>query len=334
MRGICLYADQAEFPSNTCFPEAGAQGYSLKMADGVAFTIELEYDPVKNAQLGNSASKVAAGSEDSLPQDNLRHTTATNIQAGSNDSGRSYLSVEASTIQVLKPGQTMFVWHAYFHPGLRRRFQSVVLTCRFSEPKSAQPPSQYANQSSSPVDPLEIRAYAPHKSFGGCNKISRKVGWGIKFPLQVTGSGLVEVGATPSVQNETIKEVEHAFTVVGTPRGAPRRTTCVWTIEENSSTERGIPSEMQFATIIRHSGPIQCDIQASARTAGGPYPLHYLRTRTASEDRRRIIDPSKFAGKLFEYDFQSDADVDELLKTWAGEVTGAVLEFQQPIVKP
>ncbi|KAJ6440158.1 hypothetical protein O9K51_08049 [Purpureocillium lavendulum] len=299
------------------------------MSDSITITIDLEYDPVKNAELGNSTSKTASNVEDS-GQRNALDRIAT-IQAGSEDSGRSYLSVKASTIQVVKPGHTLFVWHAHFHPGLGRRFQSVVLTCKFSEPRAAAPPSvRAATQNGAPSGSLEVSAYAPRKSFGGCSKESRRVGWGIEFPLKLPGGGL---GATPSVRRDTTAEVEHAFTITGTPRGTPRATTCVWTIEENPSTERGIPTEVQFATVIRHSNAIQVDMKASAWTAGGLYPPHHLRTRTPADDRRRVIGPSTFVGNLFHYDLEGDADVDNLLGNWTGEVAGAVLDFQQPIVR-
>ncbi|KAK4232629.1 hypothetical protein QBC38DRAFT_514333 [Podospora fimiseda] len=295
------------------------------MADDLSFTVELEYDPIKNAELGSSLSRIADPEKSEQPS-RLEYPTA--IQAGSEDAGGSYLSIIASTIQTFKPNHTLFVWKAYFHPGLGRRFQNAVITYKFSSPSAS---------------PLEIIAYAPRKSFGGCSSESRTASWTVEFPLIFTGGGLVEVGMKPSGANEKSKEVEHAFTITGTARGVPRRTTCVWTLEENSSTERGIPSEVEFAVVVRHDdlmGLIQCEVRASAKTGGGGggllllLPGHYLRAKTAVEDCRRVIDPAVFVGKLREYDLGKEGEgVEGLLKGWTGEVEGAVLEFGGGVVR-
>lgn len=299
------------------------------MADEISVTIEFEYDPVKNAELGNSLSRVATESEESRRLPQLEHPAA--IQAGSEDGGRSYLSIVASTIQAVKPGHTLFVWKAYFHPGLGRRFQNAVVTYKFSAP-AAFPPQDGGGQSASQAAPLEVVAYAPRKSYGGCSRESRTASWTVELPLTFTGGGLVEAGVKTSAGGETSNEVEHAFTLTGTARGVPRRTTCVWTIEENSSTERGIPTEAQFAVVVRHSTPLQCEIRAAAKTAGGFFPAHHLRAKTPVGDCKKVIDPSAFAGRLFEYDVQGNEGLDTLLKAWTGEVAGSLLEFASPVI--
>lgn len=154
------------------------------------------------------------------------------------------------------------------------------------------------------------------------------------MPLSIN-AGVARVGIKPSFSQEASNEVEHAFTITGTARGVPQKTTCVWTIEENSASECGIPSEIRLATLLQHASPVLCDVNVSARTSGGLLPLHYLRAKTRPEERRKEIDPSKYAGTLFEYDLKEGIkECEKLLETWTGEVENAVLRFAQPVVRP
>lgn len=90
------------------------------MPEDLGFLIELKYDPVKNQELGAVFSK----EESSTP---ITLEDVTNLQAGSETSGRSYLSIIPTTVQIVKPNHTLFVWHAAFHPGTGRRFTTVVI---------------------------------------------------------------------------------------------------------------------------------------------------------------------------------------------------------------
>lgn len=56
-------------------------------------------------------------------------------------------------------------------------------------------------------------------------------------------------GITPSASLEIAKYVEHTFTIRGTARGVPQMTNHVWTIEGDSSSRRGIPSEIQSLVV-------------------------------------------------------------------------------------
>lgn len=107
------------------------------------------------------------------------------------------------------------------------------------------------------IAPLKVIAQALHKSFGGANEETKKTAWGLEFPLTFTGGGVAEIGATPTISDKRQREVEHLFAITGTARGAPNKHTCVWTVEENNSTERGIPSEIQLAALVYHTSPVQ-----------------------------------------------------------------------------
>jgi hypothetical protein len=250
--------------------------------------------------------------------------SVTNLEAGSGSAKRSYLSIIPSTIQSVDDRTTLFVWHATFHPAIGRRFSSVVVSCKFGKPvtgpKSSQP---------------QVQAYAPHKSYGASTKEQRTITWGLELPLTVP-AGPVQVGVTPSGSHEVSKEVEHAFTVTGSARGSPYRNTCVWTIEENDSTERGVPSELQLAALVQHTGRVQVDIDISGWTVGGYLPTHHLRPKTDASGRRKIIEPTKYKGQLHEFDFEEKAQAKclKMLGHWTGQVSGALLEFDQAVVRP
>jgi hypothetical protein len=285
------------------------------------FLIELEFDPIKNNELGGSFSK---------PDQHFSETgrSITSLEVGGEKSSRSYLSIVPSTIQVIKANHTLFVWHTNFHPGVGRRFQNAVITFKFSPAEA-----KAVNSNESQPQPLNIVTHAPRKAFGGSSNESRTVHWGMELPITIT-AGVAQAGPIPSISQETAKEVEHAFTITGTKRGVPQTTTCVWTVEENTSSERGIPSEIQLAALVRHTAPVACQVSVSAQTAGGLLPPHHLKTKTPLEHRRREMDPSQYAGLLHEYDFGPDpSNCDRLLESWTGEVRGALLEFAQAVVR-
>jgi len=250
--------------------------------------------------------------------------TITNLEAGSGSANRSYLSIIPFTIQTIDDKTTLFVWHTTLHPAVGRRFSSIRVSCKFGKPvmisKSSQP---------------QVQAYAPHKAYGASTHEQKTITWGLELPVTVP-VGPVEVGVTPSGSHQVQKEVEHAFTINGSARGSQYRNTCVWTVEENNSTERGVPSELRLAALVQHSGPVQIDIDIVGKTAGGYFPTHHLRPKTDASGRRKIIDPAKYKGQLHEFEFEEkrQASCLAMLGQWTGQVSGAVLEFDQAVVRP
>lgn len=258
-----------------------------------------------------------------------------NLEAGSESVKRSYMSIIPTTIQVLNEKTSLFVWHANFHPAIDRRFSSVIVSVKFTpapeNPQSkASAKTRQALRSANPF----VLAHAPHKSFGATSSEQRSIAWGLELPITAP-AGPISLGVTPSGQTETKKEVQHAFTITGSARGTPTRNTCVWTVQENSSTERGIPSELQLAALVQHTdSPLMMEIDITGRTAGGYLPSHDLRPKTTAMGRKKIVDPSKFKGLLYEFDLGSGDQVAasrQLLDKWTGKVDGAVLEFDQPL---
>jgi hypothetical protein len=284
--------------------------------------IELEVDILKSQELGFSLSKPV------IVEDGV-----TNLEAGDAVGAGSYLSVQLTTIQTIDSDHSLLVWHTIYHPSVGRRFQSAVLVVKLTQ-KLPSPESVAGTTISAAVPPISVQQYAPRKAFGGTAKESKTVHWGLELPLTVP-AGPVEVGVTPSVERESDIEIEHAFVIEGSARGIPRKNTCVWTLEENKATERGVPSEVCFAALIEHSQPILCEVSASGWTVGGLKPPRHLKTKTPREARSLEIDPVDYKGKLTEFQLsQNISQCRELLSKWTGKVEGAVIEFDQKIVRP
>ncbi len=328
------------------------------------FLIELEHDPRRNLQTFerydykktkvNVASRAHSSNEVAL----LEPPSIEGLQAGAEAGRRSYLSLSPTTIQSVGPGQILFVWHAYFHPSIGRRFSSVTLTIKFSTPPPPPPhplplttSTTPSTQSPSSSSSLNIIAYGPRKAYGGLTTESRKVAWGLALPISSSSAPILpaQIGINPSLSAEHSKEVEHAFTITGTPRGSSplHRTSVVWTMEENSSSKLGIPSEIQFATLVvdhhHQSAPplLQVSCNLTAKTTGSGFGLysgpHWLKAKSDHQNESMIIDPKRYVGLLKEFNFESGVEpvegVRNLLEGWTGEVEGAVKEFGQGVFR-
>ncbi|KAF3927130.1 hypothetical protein AA313_de0209974 [Arthrobotrys entomopaga] len=289
------------------------------MAEELSLNIELEYDPVKNSELGSVGSKVK--SETTEPNTTiLEDPAAASLESGSETGKTSYLSLTPTTIQLVRPNHTLFVWHATFHPSVGRRFQNAILSIKFSDPEPV--PSK-----------LRIVDHAPRRSFGSSTWESNKTVWGQELPLTAVATKSLETESTLPA-SRIVREVEHTVSVTGTARGYPQKTTCVWTIEENPSGERGIPLESQFAILVNHSSSIKYDVKISAKTAGGVLPPHYLRVHTPPENRSMVLQPSNYVGKLREYSFgEGELGCEEALANWNGTVGGAIVKSSQRLVE-
>lgn len=263
----------------------------------------------------------------SLTEDIAAIDYVPNLEAGSTSPRRSYLSIYPSTIQIIDPQSTLFVWHATFHPAVGRRFSSIDVQIKFSKPFN---PSHTIGT----AKPVHIVKFAPRKAYGATSHEQKAITWGFELPISVP-AGPASVGITPSTSHETTKNIEHAFTITGSARGSPTRNTAVWTVEENASSERGVPSELQLAVLVAHSGPVEVEVDIAGWTAGGYFPPHHLRPKTSAMGRRKVIDPVRYKGVLEEVGLGEDrvGGVGRLLDEWTGRVEGAMLQFDQEIVR-
>lgn len=280
--------------------------------------IDLEWDPIKSQQLGQAFSRPTE-------EQQLDDSPPSNIEAGGAAGSGSYLAICPTTIQSLGYGQTFLVFQVQFHPAIGRRFKNAIVNIKFSLPQSS-------DILSPPLQQLRIEAHAPRKAFGSTTEESKTFAWGLEIPFS-GGVGAASIGVTPQASSETSKKVEHAFTIIGTARGSPNKTACVWTLEENSSSQSGLPSEVQFALVVEHQGAIIYEIDVRGETGGGLYPPYWLRAKSDAKERRKALDPSKYRGKLREYPIPDAEKLQELLVTWTGEVDGALVRFKQPTVR-
>jgi hypothetical protein len=298
---------------------ASSQQDQDKLAEELGLIINLEWDPIKNQQLGQASSRPTV--EQQLDGDG----PPSNIETGAAIGSASYLAICPTTIQSLDSGRTLLVFQVQFHPSIGRRFKNAIVNIKFSLPQSS-------GTSSAPLMKLRVEAHAPPKAFGSTTEESNTFTWGLEIPIS-GGIGAANIGMTPKASSETSKKVEHAFTIIGTARGSPQKTACVWTLEENSSSQRGLPSQVQFAVVMEHRGAIIYEVDVRGETAGGLYPPHWLRAKSDAKERRKVLDPSKYEGKLREYPIPDAGKLQELLTTWTGEVEGALVMFKQPTVR-
>lgn len=289
------------------------------VAEELGLVIELEWDPIKNQQLGKASSRLIE--EQELDDD----SPLLNIEAGATFGSGSYLAICPTTIQPLDSGKTLLVFQVQFHPSIGRRFKNAITNIKFSHPQSS-------DASSSPSKHLRVEAHAPRKAFGSTTEESKTFTWGLEIPIS-GGVGAANIGVTPQASSKTSKKAEHAFTIIGTARGSPQKTACVWTLEENSSSQRGLPSEVQFAVVVEHRGAVIYEVDIRGETGGGLYPPHWLRAKSDAKARRKVLDPSKYGGKLREYSLPDAEKLQHLLATWTGEVEGALVRFTQPTIR-
>ena len=221
--------------------------------------VEFEYDNRRSHELGITSSK------QSKPQVRTTHPAAPAAAEAESIIGGSYLSAEFTTICPVEDRKSLVILRFQCHPAVGYRFASTKITVKFTPPPSMSPATVTHSNESNP----RVVLHAPRRSYGGCTKEDRRICWGLSLPIQVGVRSRVTASATiqPSYSREATTVVNHALTFTGTARGAPVRTSCVWTVEENKSAAAGIPTEFQVAVVLEHVGPFmtELDVQADIR---------------------------------------------------------------------
>jgi hypothetical protein len=105
---------------------ASSQQDQDHVTEGLGLVIDLEWDSIKNQQLGQTFSRPT---EEQHPNDD---SPLSNIEAGAAARSGSYLVICPIAIQPLDSGQTLFVWQAKFHPGIGCRFKDAIIAIKFS----------------------------------------------------------------------------------------------------------------------------------------------------------------------------------------------------------
>lgn len=276
------------------------------------FHIDLEQDPIKSGELGSFPSRV------SQPDLAVALDPPSTVVLEAGPSSGSYFSADFTTLQSLDHNKSLLILRLQCHPAVSHRFANATITWKF-RPQN--------NAAVNPAGTPRILMHAPRKAYGAMSKVTKHLRLGLTLPIQV-GQGIASAGIEPSVECETEKDVYHALTITGTSRGAPIKTYCVWTVEENKDTDSGIPSEFQLAVVLEHSGPFITDISAKAALRGGLGPVTHIRSKSTTQV---LIDVENWKGKLVEWRFD---DWKTYIEGITGEVEGALVDFKQMIPRP
>ncbi|KAG5643767.1 hypothetical protein DXG03_009646 [Asterophora parasitica] len=241
----------------------------------------------------------------------------------------SYLSATFSTIQPLDDRKSLLILDIACHPAPGRRFVNATLTWRISSVPTS--PTLGTVKSTPPIRQPKVVTIAPQHSVGGWTEEQTKLMWGLSAPVEV-GFGGASVGLTPSTERETQKAIMHAMTIIGTIRSGGARAT--WTVEENKSSQRGIPSHFQLAIVVDHSGSFLSDMDIKAELGGGLWPTFLQAKKGRSENSlQRAIDVETW--KCGEVLWQpGEQGWKKYVAGLTGEISGVVQEFTQTVARP
>lgn len=235
----------------------------------------------------------------------------------------SFLSAVFSTIQPLDERRSLLILRVTCHPGPGKRFRNATITWKFASPP----------HSTEDLPPIlaspKILALAPQHSIGGWTEEQTKLIWGLKVKA---GAGVIgaHAGVDPKVEKETQRAVMHAMTILGSVR--PNGRAC-WTVEENNSSERGIPSHFQLAVVLDHGGvPFVTELDVKAELSGGLWDT-LVQAKKGRNNLRKVIDVNTW--KCGEVEWESgEAGWKAFMEGITGEVFGTIVEFGQSIVRP
>ncbi|KAF8232409.1 hypothetical protein L208DRAFT_1397373 [Tricholoma matsutake] len=237
----------------------------------------------------------------------------------------SFLSAVLSTIQPLDEHKALLILRVTCHPAPGRRFKNSTIIWKFAP--TALPSTE---DPSPPISsPPKIITLAPLHSVGGWTEEQTKIIWGLAANVGSAFPG-ASVGVDPSVQKETQTGVLHAMTIMGSIRPGTR---AYWTVEENKSSERGIPSLFQLAVVVDHGGvPFVTELDVKAELGGGLWHT-FVQAKKPHEGLRKEIDVNTW--KCGEVELEpGEVGWKKFMAGMTGEVSGAVVEFGQSVVRP
>jgi hypothetical protein len=235
----------------------------------------------------------------------------------------SFLSAVLSTIQPLDDRKSLLILTITCHPAPRRRFKNSTITWRFAP--TALPSTEYPSPISSPP---RLVMLAPKHSVGGWTEEQTNIIW--RLTAKAGGQSVgVSAAVEPSVEEGTLM---HAMTILGSIR--PNGRAC-WTVEENKSSERGIPSHFQIAVVLDHDGlPFVTELDVKAELSGGLWQA-FVQAKKGRNGigLRKVIDVN--AWKCGEVEWEpGEAGWKKFMTQMTGEVSGAVVEFEHSVVRP
>jgi len=261
--------------------------------------------------------------------------------------GDSYLSATLSTIQPLNDHKSILILTIVCHPAPSRRFVNATVTWKVSLWQAAPLPNDIASSTitssaksqfqsqlttqTTHVSIPKIVVLSPQHSLGGWTEEQTRLLFGISVPVNAGFPG-GSVGVQPSAEKETQKAVIHAMTILGSIRD--NGTKAHWTIEENKSSERGIPSHFQLAMVVDHTALFVSELDVKAELGGGLWPS-FLKAKKGKDGNglKKVIDVEKW--KCGEVLWEpGEQGWRQYVASLSGEVPGAVLDFHQAIARP
>ena len=277
------------------------------------FRIDLEEDPIKSGELGIFPSRRRP------PDLAVALEPPATVVLEAESASNSYFSADFTTLQSLSQYESLLILRFQCHPAVSRRFANATITWKFR-------PQSGAN--ANPAQVPRILLHAPRKSYGAMSNATKRLRWGLTLPIQA-GPNMASAGIQPSIESETEREVDHALTITGTSRGAPIKTYCVWTVEENKDIDSGIPSEFQLAVVLEHGGPFVTEVNVKAELRGGLRTVTPVRAKFPAQ---LVINLEVWKGKLVEWNFGKDWKT--FVEGITGEVEGSVVYFSQMTPRP
>lgn len=284
--------------------------------------VEFEYDSRRSHELGITSS--------TQPEVKSIIPAAPVVTEVESIIGGSYLSAECTTVRPVEDGKSLIILRFQWHPAIGYRFASAKITVKFTSPPSVSP----AVNEPQP----RVIMHAPKRSFGGCTKEDRRIHWGLSLPIQggvhAASGTTASASVQPSYEREFMTVVDHALTITGTARGAPVRTYCVWTVEENKSIASGIPTQFQVAVVLEHVGPFitELDVEADIR---GSITRTVVRSKkdSGAKGTKRLVKVEDWASGDSGLNLGPRQDWKSFMEGLTGEVPGSVVVFPEPIIR-
>jgi hypothetical protein len=304
------------------------------------FTFELEEDfsdEKENASHYTSRGLFFKSHEETQPEPEVLGEP--NYVVAEEEVCKSYVSATLSTIQPLDGNRSLLILAITCHPAPERRFVHATIDWQFHPAPSPTPtpspssilgpsPNHSSSPPSVPASPRrflpKIVDFGPHRSVGGISEEETRTVGTIAFPVKAT-FGPASIGIEPSLEKETKKVVKHAMSIMGSPRPGRR---AYWTVEENKSSKGGIPSHLQLAVVVEHSGPFKMELKFKGKLGGGfPWPDLSVKAK------KKLIDVG--AWRYGEIGLEpGDEAWKVFLSEMTGEVPGMMRDFRQNIVRP
>ncbi|KAF8878458.1 hypothetical protein BD779DRAFT_1474808 [Infundibulicybe gibba] len=183
----------------------------------------------------------------------------------------SHFTAAIHTLSTLEPHKTLLVLDITAHPAPKCRFLNVAVTWLFRRCADTDPAGMA-------VLAPRVLGLAPQHSVGG---------W--------TQEQMGCIRAVGSAASPSLTSTMGAMTIEGSIRGRSR---CVWTVEENASSQCGIPDQLQFAVALEHSGKFELELDMHGELGFGSFSAPIAAKRGESCGLVKVMDAGAELGQV------------------------------------